>query len=263
MMSAIRLSVAGLLARPLSADDAVQIALLNNRGLQAAFFDLDIAQADLEGAGRLPNPQLSLLRASRVTDGVREFKIEQALVFNLFALATMPQAQAIERRRFEQTQRAVALEVLQLAAQTRKAYYEALAAAERLHYRGQVNEAAAAGAELARRMAEAGNWSALQRAREHRFEAEAALQLALARHNHTAARERLARLLGLWGRDTAFPLPARLPGECGQVAADHGSPARLAGCRPARLAPCRPRGMAGATAGSGGKWPGPAGSARQ
>ncbi|MCX7272920.1 MAG: hypothetical protein NTV19_06960 [Burkholderiales bacterium] len=41
--------LAGLLARPLSADDAVQIALLNNRGLQAAFFDLDIAQADLEG----------------------------------------------------------------------------------------------------------------------------------------------------------------------------------------------------------------------
>ncbi|MCX7272921.1 MAG: TolC family protein [Burkholderiales bacterium] len=146
-----------------------------------------------------------------MTDGVREFKIEQALVFNLFALATMPQAQAIERRRFEQTQRAVALAVLQLAAQTRKAYYEALAAAERLHYRGQVNEAAAAGAELARRMAEAGNWSALQRAREHRFEAEAALQLALARHSHTAARERLARLLGLWGRDTAFQLPARLP----------------------------------------------------
>ena len=98
----------------------------------------------------------------------------------------MPQAQAIERRRFEQTQRAVALAVLQLAAQTRKAYYEALAAAERLHYRGQVNEAAAAGADLARRMAEAGNWSALQRAREHRFEAEAALQLALARHSHTA-----------------------------------------------------------------------------
>jgi hypothetical protein len=31
-----------LLARPLTMDDAVQLALLNNRGLQAAFFELGI-----------------------------------------------------------------------------------------------------------------------------------------------------------------------------------------------------------------------------
>ena len=35
--------VAALLARPLSAEDAVQIALLNNRALQAAFEELGIS----------------------------------------------------------------------------------------------------------------------------------------------------------------------------------------------------------------------------
>ena len=35
-----------LLAQPLSADDAVQVALLNNPGLQAAFNTLGIAEAD-------------------------------------------------------------------------------------------------------------------------------------------------------------------------------------------------------------------------
>ena len=37
-----------LLARPLSADDAVQVALLNNRGLQAGLQDLGISEAELK-----------------------------------------------------------------------------------------------------------------------------------------------------------------------------------------------------------------------
>ena len=54
--------VAALLAHPLSAEDAVQIALLNNRMLQAAFEELGISEADLVQAGRLPNPRFDLRR---------------------------------------------------------------------------------------------------------------------------------------------------------------------------------------------------------
>ena len=39
-----RAHVKSLLSRPLSADDAVQLALLNNRGLQAAYAELGIAE---------------------------------------------------------------------------------------------------------------------------------------------------------------------------------------------------------------------------
>jgi len=204
---AISKRVGELLARPLAVDDAVQIALLNNRGLQAAFFDLGISEAGLVQAGRLPNPLFAMLRA-RHGD---EFKIEQAFTFNVFSLITMPQVVAIERRRFAQTQRAIGMEVLSLAAETRKAYYSSIAAEETVRYMHQVRRAAEAGAELARRMGQVGNWNKLQQAREQGFYADAALNLARAEHAAMIAREKLTRLMGLWGSQTQFALPERLP----------------------------------------------------
>jgi outer membrane protein TolC len=203
--------VAELLGKTLSVDDAVQLALLNNRGLQAAFFELGISESDLVRAGRLPNPHFSLFRASRVEHGEREYKIEQALTFNIFALITMPQALAVERRRFEQVKRQLSMDVLTLASETRKAYFHAVAANETVRYMRQVKDVADASAELARRMAQVGNWNRLNQAREHGFYADAALNLARAEQAAVSARERLTRLLGLWGQQTSFKLPERLP----------------------------------------------------
>ena len=203
--------VAELLARPLSVDDAVQIALLNNRGLQAGFHELGIREAEVVRAGRLPNPSFSMFHASKKEDGVRDYKIEQVLTFNIFSLLTMPQAVEVNRRMFEQSQRAVSLQVLRLAADVRRAWVQAVAAGQTLRYTEQVMDAADAGAELAKRMRAAGNHSALAEAREQGFRADAALNLARAQQAQVAARERLTRLLGLWGEQTAFALPDRLP----------------------------------------------------
>jgi outer membrane protein TolC len=200
-----------LLGKPLSVDGAVQLALLNNRGLQAAFADLAISEADLVQAGRLPNPGFAMLRASQPGPAGREYKIEQAITFNLLSLVTMPLASAIERRRFEQTQRMVSLEMLRLASETRKAYYSAVAADQSVRYAQQVRQAAQASAELARRMAQVGNFNKLQQAREQGFYAEAALGLARAEQIAVTGRERLTRLLGFWGQQTQFSLPERLP----------------------------------------------------
>ncbi|MEP7083607.1 MAG: TolC family protein [Betaproteobacteria bacterium] len=196
-----------LLAKPLSVDDAVQIALFNNRGLQASFFELGIAEADVVQAGRLPNPAFSMLRA-RNGDA---FTIEQTLTVNVLSLLTMPTMLAMQRRRFVQSQGSVALEMLTLAAETRKAYYLAVAASESAGYMRQVRQAAEAGAELARRMAQVGNFNKLQQAREHGFYADAILNLARAEQAQLGAREKLTRLLGLWGEQTQFVLPERLP----------------------------------------------------
>jgi outer membrane protein TolC len=220
--AALDARVAELLAKkPLGADDAVQIALYNNAGLQASFHELGALEADVVQAGRLPNPRFSMLRASkREPDGGREYKIEQALTANIFALATMPLARAVEERRFAAAQRALALEVLGLASDTRKAYYAAVAAEESVRYMRQVQRLAEASAELARRMARAGNFNKLQQAREQSFYADAALALARAEHASVAARERLIRLMGLWGTQTRFELAERqpdLPGEPGDL----------------------------------------------
>jgi outer membrane protein TolC len=199
--------VAALLATPLTAEHAVAIALLNNRRLQASYAELGIAEADLVQAGRLPNPTLTF---ARLTDG-QGADIERKLMLPVMSILTMPAASGIERRRYEQTQLAVAGDVLRIADQTRRAYYGAVAARQSASYLEQVNGAAEASAELARRMAAAGNWSKLQEAREQVFLADAVAQLAAARHAELAAREQLIRLLGLSGQGATFDLPERLP----------------------------------------------------
>ena len=206
--AAINARVAQLLAQPLSADDAVQIALLNNPGLQAAFSEFGIADADRVQASRLPNPGFSF---GRLTQGA-DVTLNRGVHVDLARLLMLPTLGAIEDRRAAQTRSEVTQSVLMLAGQTRKAYYLAVAADETQRYTTQVRGAAQAGAELARRQAQAGNWSALQQAREHSFYADAALNLARAAQAQVAARERLTRLMGLWGDPAAqFRLVPRLP----------------------------------------------------
>ncbi len=196
-----------LLASPLTVDDAVQIALLNNRGLQASFYELGISESDFVQAGRLPNPGFSF---SRTRQG-SEIEIDRSLTFNIAHLLTMPLTRQMEQRRFEQTKREVTMQMLSLAAETRKAYYMAVAADQTMLYMQQVKKAADAGAELAGRLTQAGNYNKLQQAREQGFFAEAALNLARAEQSQTRSKEKLTRLMGLWGPQTAFTLPLRLP----------------------------------------------------
>ena len=199
--------VAELLARPLAADDAVQIALLNNRGLQADFAELGIAEADMVSASRLPNPGFSFKRNKRGD----EIEIERGLHFNLVRLLTLPLAAKMEARRFELAKGAAATAAIRLAVETRKAYFNAVAAEEKVRYMRNVREVAEASAELARRMASVGNWSRLQQAREQGFYADAALNVARAEQARVRSREALTRMLGVWGTQPAFTLPERLP----------------------------------------------------
>ena len=203
----VRTSVKKLLAAPLSVDDAVQVALLNNRGLQATYAELGIAEANLVQAGRLHNPGFTFVRAQ----GGGEKRIERTYTFDFASLIVAPLATRIEGRRFEQTKLLVTNEVLRVAVETRKAYFESVAAQESVRYFEQVKIAAEAGAELGSRMARAGNWSKLDQAREQVFYADAMAQLARARQMAVLSREKLTRLMSLWGEDLQFQLPERLP----------------------------------------------------
>lgn len=205
--SASRARVAELLAKPLNADAAIQIALLNHHGLQAAMDELEIAEADRVRALSIPNPGISLGRSRRGD----EIEFETALHFNLARLLALPLAREVESRRMAQLQAEVALQAVTLAIDTRKAWIQAVSAQETLGYARQVNDAAEAGAELARRMAAVGNFNRLQHAREQAFQADATLALARAEQQQRASRERLNRLLGVWGAQLSYTLPARLP----------------------------------------------------
>ncbi len=199
--------VAALLGAPLDADAAVQLALLNHRGLQAKLASLGIAEAEVVQAMRLPNPGFAFGR-TRAGD---EREIERSLHLPLLRWLLTPWTGDLAQRRLDRERHAALLAVLDHARQTRQAWVDAVAAQQAVHYMGQVMQAAEAAAELARRMQQVGNFSPLQRAREQAFYAEAALNVARAEQVQRATRERLTRLLGLWGEQTAFRLPERLP----------------------------------------------------
>jgi outer membrane protein TolC len=187
--------IAELLRHPLSAEDAVQIALLNNRMLQGAFEELGISEADLVQAGRLPNPRFDLRHAS----AAGQYDVEETLSLNVLSLLTMPYARDIEKQRFAQTQRAAVLRVAQLAKDTREAYYAAVAARESRDYRLTVRSAAETGATLAQRMVAAGNWNQLDQAREQNLYSDALQGFTHAELAAAAAREKLIAVMGLPG----------------------------------------------------------------
>ncbi len=202
-----RTRVAELLGSPLGPESAVEIALLNNRGLQARFADLGIAESDLVRAGRLKNPSF---RFGRMGTGA-DLEIERALLFDVLGLLTMPVAREVGQRRFEQAQYQAAYDAVGLAADARSAFFEAVAAQELVQFFQQVQETAEVSNELARRMLQAGNFNKLAQLREQAFYADATAQLARAQDQATAAREKLTRLLGLHGEQLDFRLPQRLP----------------------------------------------------
>ncbi|RZF27959.1 TolC family protein [Paraburkholderia sp. UYCP14C] len=196
-----------LLSKPLGMDEAVQVALLNNRGLQASYGELGISEADLVQAGRLPNPGFTFSR-THWSDGI---SISRTFSMGVLGVLTLPVATHIESRRFEQTKLETSNAMLSVAADARKAYVSAVAAEQAALYAEQVKDSGEAGAELALRMRQAGNFSKLDYAREQAFYAESVAQLARARQQAVMAREKLTRTMGLWGSGTQFTLPERLP----------------------------------------------------
>ncbi|MEX2199063.1 MAG: TolC family protein [Burkholderiales bacterium] len=211
-----------LLAHPLSAQAAVQIALLNNRGLQARYAELGIAEADLVQASRWSGPTFSFARLKRGDEVEREASV----FFDVLGLISIPLSTRAQEERFAGARHRAAEETLRLALDARKAWLQAVAAQQSAKYLEDVQLAAEASADLARRMAAVGNWPRLTRDREQVFYADATAQLARARQAQVAARERLTRLMGLWGEDIAYALPDRLPDlpqaarEGGEIEAD-------------------------------------------
>lgn len=204
---AINSTVAELLKQPVTADAAVRIALLNNAALQGSLATLGISDAQRVQAGRAPNPHFSL---GRFTEG-NKLEIERVLRFDVVGLLMLPWRAEWQSQQHELAKLQAAQEVIRLATDTRKTWINAVAAQQSVQYLENVKEAAEAGTELARRMARVGNWSRLQEAREKVFLADATAQLARARQAAFSEREKLIRLMGLWGTQTQFTLTPRLP----------------------------------------------------
>lgn len=198
-----------LLREPLSPDRAVQIALLNNRELQAVYTDLGVAQADLVQAGLFRNPVLDAAVLVPLS-GVRP-DVQLGVVVSLLDALYVPLRKRVAAAQLEEAKLRIAGAVLDLAARVRIAFYEHQANEQLLELRQTIVRALAASLEVSRRLHEAGNITDLDLARDRALTEGARLALRAAETAARQSRERLNELMGTWGEQTAWEVDGRLP----------------------------------------------------
>ena len=199
---------AELLAKPLTMDGAVKLAVSNSPAFQV---ELARSWTEISQARQRGLPGGVLFSFERLREG-SNLDIGRLLSFGLFDLVTLPQRQAVSKIESEQARVRMAEAIVDQVTAVRRAWVKAVAAREVETYTVQVKDAAEASADLARRLQTVGNFTKLQAARQHLFYADATSRLASARQAAVATREELVRQLGLSDAQTrSLQLPDRLP----------------------------------------------------
>ena len=198
----VRQALTGILTKEVDADAAVRIALLASPALHRIYFDLRLSGDEIANAATAGIPASESVEVNFATSVIGRSRRATSQVDGL---------------KFEQAKLEMAGEVVRLALDIRRAHAAAVAARQVANLTDDLKTASEASAELGRRMARVGNWPRLNEYRESAALGTVSVQAARARLSETAARERLTRLLGLWGADAQYrlpdaltPLPARL-----------------------------------------------------
>jgi cobalt-zinc-cadmium efflux system outer membrane protein len=203
-------AVTQLLGKPLTADSAVQVALLRSPEIQATYEELSVAQADLVQAGLLRNPIFS----AEMTTAERE-NISPNLILGItepfLDALLIPAKKKVAASELDAAKFRVGNAVLDLAARVSRAYFVAVAAEQTLTLRRIIAEAEQVSTELAQRQSEVGNISDLTAASQRVMYDQARLDVVRAEAERASAREALTRVMGLWGADVGWTTTGRLP----------------------------------------------------
>lgn len=196
-----------LLAKPLTADAAVQVALLKSPDVQAAFEELGLARADVVGALRLPNP---------VAEGSIHFhddgpEYEVAALIALNDLLFLPWRSGAAHAELDAAKLSVAGAILDLALDVRVAYFRYVAARQIVELRRTVLLAARGSYDSAQALHDAGNITDLDLATQRALYEDARLLVARAESDQVKERARLTSLMGLSGLGIEWRAPGRLP----------------------------------------------------
>ncbi len=203
--------VQAMLGGELSAADAVQIALLNNQNLQATYETLGVAQADVVQAGLLKNPNFNGQYLSPVGQGTPAI-IGLDLAKDFLDVFIIPLRKKAAAAQFEATKSRVTAKVIDIATRTELAVYDLQAAQQALDMWRTTVQATEASFTAAKKMHEAGNISKLELTLERSLHDQAKLNLAQSEAAAIEGRERLNRLMGLWGKlSISWSVASRLP----------------------------------------------------
>jgi cobalt-zinc-cadmium efflux system outer membrane protein len=199
-----------LLSKPLTVATAVQIALLNNRSLQASFEQIGLSAADLLEAATIPNPRFDL--AVRVPDKPPSGTyVDYGAAIDFLSIIMMPLKKRVAKDQLEAAALRVAHETLELVSQVKTAFYSLQASQQLLRRLKSIAETDAAAFDLAQRQQAAGNISDLALAQQQATYSRSRLDIATTEAEIRQDRERLNRLLGLWGPDVNWLLADELP----------------------------------------------------
>jgi cobalt-zinc-cadmium efflux system outer membrane protein len=199
-----------MLLQPLTADQAVQIALLNNQHLQARLQDLGIARADLVQAGLLKNPVFAASwrfpdKAPHGTDA------EYSVAEDFLDLLILPLRKRIAEEQFQNVKLSVAAQIFQIAADVKSAYFTFQAREQlitRLRLVGELNQTAA---DLAERQHAAGTINDLDLINQQAIYNQSEIDLRHAQTQLIADREHLNRLLGFADDQLTWTISPHLP----------------------------------------------------
>lgn len=203
-------SAGALAGRPLTAETAVSIALLDNHRLQAEFEQIGISQAEFAQASRLPNLRLagSWRLPNRPPSAV---DVEYSVVGNLLDLLTLPARKKLAGRELEAAKLHAADEVLRLASDTQTAFYRLQAQLQMAHDMGVIVRAGDAAVDFARRQHQAGNIDGLALREQEASAAQGHLDLIEVRARAAELRKDLDRLMSLPDDQLGWTVAAALP----------------------------------------------------
>ena len=193
--------------KTIDADTAVQVALLSNKGLQAAYAQIGMSAADLWQEALPSNPKLTV-GFSQI--GVAR-TIESLITTNIARAMTREARMSVAEAQLRKAQLEAIEATLKLAHETRVAWINSVSAWERAGHVKQAIAAADAGSDLAMQLGKTGALPKAAQAREHVNYAELAAQLASARLEAREAKQVLIRKMGVWGKETEFQVPNALP----------------------------------------------------
>ena len=203
--------VTQLLTGGLTRERAVSIALVNNPHLQATYESLDISQADLVQAGLISNPTIAGSVGFPI-NGKGKSEYEVSIVQSFLDIFMLPLRKRVAEQQFIAATLRVADQALDTASEVSKAFAEAQADVETVELMRSITESAEAAADLAQRLFDAGNTTERVRASQRAVYEQAQLDLARDEMMLLEHREKLNRMLGLWGPRTTWKLASRLPG---------------------------------------------------
>ncbi len=202
--------VRGLLRGTLTADRAVQVALLNNRQLQATFEGIGIANADLTEAGLLKNPSfdVSARFPDRPPSGTN---LEFSIVQDFIDVFLIPLRKKVAANELARAKLLVGDAVLKLAAEVKTTFYTLQAKEQLLTRITAIGATNAAALEFAQRQHEGGTINDLELANQQASYSQGRADAAEVAAELRADREKLNRLMGVWGAETEWKIPDELP----------------------------------------------------